>query len=486
MSLGHRSFLASIWAFGSVAVQAIVQLLVIAVLARYLIPAEFGLVAIANMAVGFLVMFSEIGVGAALIQKPKLSDIDISSAFTFSVLLGILGVLLLWFTAPYIANYFGSPDAEDILRVLSLSLVLTSYNSVAYATLERELNLKRLALVNISSYSLAFGVLGVTLAVSGAGVWAIVIAMLSQGVLRMVFIGKVNIRFSLKALRSEAFTGIIKYGAGMSLSRIINYAGSQVDNLIVGKILGIAMLGFYQMAFQIMDLPRRFLGSVIDKVMFSAMSRMDGDLNRLASAYLRSTELVIVLMLPISVLGIILAPEIVEVYLGDQWLEIVIPLQLLLLQVPLRGSNRLADQLGGALGRNYSIARRKFAYLVMVAISVLIGSKWGLAGVALALTIVVLINYFVMTHMALGMIESNWKRNVSALLPGVIIAIIILIVGGTSISILRDVTDSNLTRIIVTLTTSIIAVGASILIYPTMLGSSGTWLIKKVTGMMSR
>ncbi|HOG46257.1 MAG TPA: lipopolysaccharide biosynthesis protein [Anaerolineae bacterium] len=472
MSLTHRSMAAAAWSLGSVLTQACLQLTVMAVLARHIPPEDFGLYAIVSMALGMVAMFSEIGVRPAVVQHKDVCGRYVGMAFMLSLGLGGLAMALTWIAAPWVAAFFGQPQVTGLLRATSVTLLISGYAAVAMALFERELHYRKLALIDVASYTAGFGLVGIGLALRGAGVWAIVAATVSQSLMRALLLATtsrpiVRPKWSWRDLRD-----LVRFGAGLSAAQLFGYGASQADNAAVGRLIGPEALGLYQMAFTIMDLPRRFLGIVVDQVMYAAMTRVQDDMARLRTGYLQSLEVTTVVLLPVTVLAVVVAPEAVRGLLGERWSGAVLPAQILLTQVPLRASVRLSDSLGGAVGRVYRLAATKMLYALMVGVGAVAGARWGLEGVATAVTLVTVANWLIMVRLALQILQIPARDYWRAWLPGCLLSIVALVGAWPSITLMRLSASPEVLRLGVTAATMACALFAVVWLWPQVLGSA--------------
>jgi O-antigen/teichoic acid export membrane protein len=150
---------AASWTFGSIFAQAILQIAVTSILAHFIPPEEFGLFAIATMVIGIIGTFAQIGVGPTVVQRKELTDHFISAALIISLGLGLLGFILTWIAAPVIANFFNQAEVTDLLRAASYILIISGYTTVASALLQREILFRKLAIINVTSYIIGYGII---------------------------------------------------------------------------------------------------------------------------------------------------------------------------------------------------------------------------------------------------------------------------------------------------------------------------------------
>ena len=477
MSLTTRSVSAATWELGSVIVQAVLQLAFMAILARFISPKDFGLYAIVNTVIAMVLIFSEIGIGSAIVQHKEISEQYLSTAFLLSIFLGALATGLTWLASPAITWFFKQPDVTHMIRVAGLTLFMSAYVTVATSLLERELLYRKLAIINIISYAIGFGLIGIITAILKMGAWAIVIATLSQYIIRAAML-LVTTRVVPKNVFSKYdLKDLLHFGAGISMSRLFNNFAYQVDVLIVGRLMGPTALGLYQMGFQIMDLPRRFLASVIERVMFAALTRIQDDTERMRTGYLQWLELTNVILIPVTVIFIIVAPEAIHVMLGDQWDSLIIPLQILFTTVPLRASVRMGDTIGTAVGKVYNIAVLKIVYALMIAAGVFAGVRWGLVGVTAGITVAVFFNLVIMVWFTTRIVKVTVRDYLNSWLPGCVIGSIAAATTLLGTLVMRNNFESELFRLIVVGSVAGLAILATVWCWPRAAGNTAIRLI---------
>lgn len=391
-----------LWVLTGNGAQAILQLLVLLVLARLVAPREFGLYSAALVVAGLATIFSELGVGPAIVQRAALEPRHIAAGFTMSMLLGCSAALAAFLGAPFIAALFGMPSLTDIVRFVSVVFVFRGAAVVAEALLQREMDFRSVASVRFGSFALGSGCVSIALALLGLGVWALVWGAVANGFLRMVFALAVKghaVRFVGDV---SAWRELMYFGTGFTLGRLGNYTAFNIDNLVVGRALGAASLGFYGRAFQLMSAPTNLFGEVIDLALFPAMSRLQGERDRLALAVRRGVALAAIVVLPASAALVLLAPEIILVLLGDGWEPVVLPFQILVAATLFRTSYRVSDSLSRATGAVYSRAWRQWVYAGLVAGGAFFGARWGLPGVACGVLVASLAMFLIMAQLSLS------------------------------------------------------------------------------------
>ena len=352
-SLTHRTIRGMAWVAWWSAAIAVMRLGVLVLLTRLLTPADFGVVSAAMVFITFSLNFSQLGMGPALVQRPALQARHITTAFLASTSLGILVGGVVWAAAPLIARFFHMDQLVPVVRALAFVFPIAGLSVVSESLLQRELRFRFVAYRDMLAYGLGYGLVGVVLALLGFGVWALVAAQLTQGVLRTAILLRGGPPLLWARPTWTCFLELMEYGIGQSVGRLGVILANQVDNLVVGRWLGAPALGQYNRAFQLVSVPTALLGDTLDKVLFPTMARVQDDPRRLASAFLQGTALLALLTLPAGVVIAVLAPELVAVAFGSRWEALVAPFQVLALGVTFRTSYRMSDSLSRATGKVY-------------------------------------------------------------------------------------------------------------------------------------
>ncbi|MBI1315891.1 oligosaccharide flippase family protein [bacterium] len=414
MGKGLRNSL--FWQLYNVLGLAVIQLVYYAVLARILDPRDFGLMAIANSFVNFAQLFSQIGMGPALIQHRDPSARHISTSFYVNLGVGLVLYAATALGAGGIAHFFDSPELVGILPILCLSFILSAAASSSMSLIQRAMDFKYLFWVENLSHLIGMGV-GVVTALTGSGVWSLVYGTLAyQFVQLAIVLSRTPLRLGAGFGQAE-FRELFHFGAGLTLIRINNYLTNSGLNLLLGKLMPLNMLGVFERSYRIMMIPGKMLGDVIDKVMFPAMSRIQDENERLVGMYERNLSYSLLLTLPISVWLAIHAEPVVLLLLGSEWTEAIPTLGILFLAIPFRVCIRLTDSIIRAKGLVYRSALQKFLYTVVL-FSALIGTaRWGLSAVAWTILATSVFQFFNMSALAIRRVGMDWAVQYRPFLP---------------------------------------------------------------------
>ena len=458
-----------LWLAAGSGIQVALKIAVLAILARLLSPHEFGVMGIALTIVEFSKLFAHMGVGPAIIQKEEITDQHLKTGLGISLITGAFFAALLNILAAPLATFFRMTELTDVLRAISLIFLVDSFTVVGQALVMRSMRYRVTATIEVGSYAIAYGLVGVTLAYSGWGVWALVAANLVQGLLVCLFLMKVQAFPKMPGLQREPFNELFYFGGGMTLARLGNYAATQGDNLVVGRMLGASALGLYGRAYQFMVMPASLIGNAMDKALFPAMSRVQNEKERLGKAYLTGVSAIALLAIPISVLVFFLAPEIVMTVLGAGWDGVVVPLQILGLSLLFRMSYKMSDSLARATGAVYKRAWRQLLYAGLVIGGAAIGTSYGLAGVAVGVAIALTSNFLLMAHLSLQITGVSWmdfgKTHVQGIMAGAMTLFLVYFVKTFALA----VTTSPPIVLLLTIGGTVLPLSAMILVKPEIL-----------------
>ncbi len=417
--------------------QGVLQLIAMLFLARLLSPEEFGLFAAALVVAGFSAIFSELGVAAAIVQRPELEERHIRSGFTLSVATAFVVGPTVFFSADAIAGFFQIPDLAGVVQLMARGFPLYGISTVAQSLALRSFRFSWLAIVDSSAMALGFVVVAPILTLLDFGVYALVAAYLTQQSVMMVLMlyGSPHDKRPMFELR--AIGELMYFGAGFSLAKFANYFATQADNLVVGRLLGPAALGHYAYAYQLMASPATLFGQILDRVLFPTMASVQHEPERLIRAYRSGVFVCATVIMPVSAVFAILAPEIVLILLGPVWADVALPLRILACGMLFRTSYKISDTIVRATGAVYARAWRQAVFAAAVVVCALIGQNWGLAGVAMGVVVALALNFTMMAQLSLRLSGMTWRSFLECHLAGAILAVIYAATGLAAATLLR-------------------------------------------------
>lgn len=324
----------------------------LAILGRLLSPRDFGLMAMVATVVGFAAVFADAGLSAAVIHKQNTPAKVLSSLYHANLAVGAGLGLLLWFAAPWIADFYGTDAIVPLVRVAGVVLIVTAFGQLPQALLQRDLRFRPAAAAEVAGA--ATGV-AVTVATAALGQGALSFfwgQLAAAGVRAAGLLASVRHQWrpSMHFRRAD-LRGYIGFGAYQLGERSLNYWSANIDYLLVGRFLGSLPLGVYTIAYQLAVLPTLRLNPVLTRVAFPALARVQTDQERLTRGYLELVRTTALLALPLLAGFALCAPEAVRLLVGNKWESAVSVLQVLCVMGALKALGNTSGSLLLAKGR---------------------------------------------------------------------------------------------------------------------------------------
>jgi O-antigen/teichoic acid export membrane protein len=359
------------------------DLLVFLLLARWLSPQAFGLMALVSTVLVVVVMLAELGLAEALVQRKRLAGVAVDTAFW--LLLGVGAVLaagLAVIAAP-LARLYEQPGLAPLVWALCPLIFVVSLNAVPQALMQRAMRFRPLALRGMAG-TLVGGITGVTLALSGADVWSLAAQQLVAAGVGLALLWRQTDwrprwRFSPAAAKRLA-----GFGRHVLMTRCLNVVASKVDDAVVGLVLGPVALGVYAVAGRLRLALEQLFCQGIDAVALSAFSRLASQREALGQAYLGATRTAITLALPVFASVAWLSPVVLPSLIGSQWSAAMAPLQVLLLAGLLQAFLHFNHAVFRAVGQPQRSWQLGLASLVLNGCLVMVAVRWGVLAVAWA------------------------------------------------------------------------------------------------------
>lgn len=339
--LAGKAVTAVLWGTGGSVLRIVLQLGAQAVLARLLGPGEYGVFAIGSVVVAFSSFIADVGLAYGLIQKKDVNDEDVRFAFTWQFLLGLLVSLSLVLGADALAAFFKEPRAADVLRVMSLICLVNAITAPAASLLKRRLDFKTQQIGFLAAYFFGFVVVGIPLALHGAGVWSLVAAWASQSVVMAVIL-YACVRHPVRPLfwyAQGAEQG--KYSVTVLATNLLNWIIGNVDRVVVGRLLPTQAIGLYATVYNFIYVPTASVLSILQPVLFATTARAaetEDDaapaVDRLERGLCAVIAAVGLYLLPVFACASVLAGELVHVMYGPAWADAATILRPLALAMP--------------------------------------------------------------------------------------------------------------------------------------------------------
>jgi O-antigen/teichoic acid export membrane protein len=350
------------------------------IVARLLAPSDYGLVGMAAVYVNLFTLFSEFGIGTAVVTMQDLTENQLSQLNTLSFFLGLIGFVISVAAAIPLGKFFHATNLPIVVMVLSGGFIVSGIRTVPYSLLQKELRFKLLAVIE-GLQGIVQALVTLVLAFLGFGYWALVVGILSFSVAPtgLVLIWR---RQSFAFPKFSALQKAIHYSRHIVIGRLCWAGYNDSDFIIAGRVLGEAPLGAYTLAWTLAHTPLEKLTTLVNRVTPSVFAKIQSDPEGLRR-YLRNiTGAMALIIFPATIGLALVAPEFVPFVLGSKWNGVVIPLELLALHALIRSNVILLTPLLNVIGEERLVMWNSVVAMIVLPISFYIGSRWGTAGIA--------------------------------------------------------------------------------------------------------
>jgi O-antigen/teichoic acid export membrane protein len=393
------------WGLFNQIVQQVTRLLVTIALTRLLDPATFGIMAICTLTISLGDLFTGVGFGPALVHRQVVTRRMVASALSASAIMGVLLTIIVALLSGPVSSFFNTPDAQAPLMVLSLLFLLRGVEGVPNDMLRRDLHFRDFVLSSTAGGVIS-GIVGVSLAFAGAGIWALVAYALTDAFVSTSLAWVLAIRAKVWrprfSLHWQSIRELASFSGYLVGARSLAYVQLNGDNFAIGRALGAQQLAYYGLAFRVMVLPVQKMSEVLGNVAFPAFAKVQHDIRRLRAGFLRGVRTIAVVCFPVTIGIVVTAPVMVPVVFGPKWVPSVVTLQILALNGPRTAMISLNSNLWQAIGKpKWSLWTSVFGlplYLIAFAVG-----AWGfgtIEAVAVGLTIAGTISMIPTMHLA--------------------------------------------------------------------------------------
>jgi len=423
-------------------------------LARLLTPHEFGLMAMVSIFTAFTRIFIELGMDSALIYQQRATDRHYSTAFWINLLMGLVFFLLMAISAELIAGFFEADELEAVVKVSAIVFILNSLAIVPFALIKKRRLFKQVARIEITSVFLGL-IVAVMMAYQGYGVWALVANLL------VVALAHVGLCMAFAQWRPQWSFGwaelreLWSFSAYLMVTNIFNYVVRNIDNVLVGKMLGSHTLGAYKYAFEVASIPAALIRGAFTRVFFASYSEFQDDKPRIKAMHLKASRFVAFLMFPVMLGLSVSADYFVLAVLGDKWGQMGGVLSFFAVIMMFNSVNIMNSALYLSQGKTKLQLKVNIFLRTTVILGIVIGIQFGLEGLLWGYLIAYLINigpafYFsgrlvgisltdAVSNLGPAVISSLLMasfiyaiREMAGLEPGSIVSLIVLILVGVA------------------------------------------------------
>lgn len=387
MSLRQKAVNGVVWSVIQKWGREAISLLILVALARLLEPEAFGLIALATVFTTFVEIFLDQGFGAAIVQRTEIDREHLDTAFWIGLLFGVILTVISIASAGLVAGFFDEPDLAPVLRWLSITFILGALSSTQMAILQRNLAFKSLAARSMTA-KIGGGIVGVSLAFAGFGVWSLVAQKLAAGLVGIIVLWRASDWRPGFKLSREHFRELFTFGVSITGNKVMIYLGRRSDDFLIGYFLGTTLLGYYTIGYRLLLVVIRVVTGITNAVAFPTFSRLQQNPKRMLRAFYHVTQYTSLLAFPVFIGLAILAPELVPAIFGEEWAPSIPVMQVLALM----GILQSVLVFNGSVIRASGKPSWEFGILLLTSlfsvIAFLFVVRWGIVAVAAAYVIV--------------------------------------------------------------------------------------------------
>ncbi len=377
----------------------VLQLAATVVLAQTLTTVDYGIVGFAQIFISFLNLFSEFGLSSAAVQRDKLTRVLMDTGFTLRLLLGVVALVVAYFIAPIGAQLLGNDAVTDVIKVLSIGFLMNAFSFIPSVRLLRELNYKKYAGAQLVN-AVVNSSLTVLLALNGFSYWSIVIANILAIACSVIYLNLAVTERPGFSLENESLHYYQKFGGSLAFSWLLTFMILNIDNLVVGSLLGDEKLGYYALAFTIGVKLCETLGSTINSVLFPTYSKLQNDITSLRKAYLKSNQLITFLTVGGYLILYTVSEDLFVYILGkgtDKWVPAIVAFEIFCIYGVIRTLTEPMNCIAIALGHPRELVKANTLTVILKLVLIYPALKWfGINGVAFVVAIAYASQYIIL------------------------------------------------------------------------------------------
>lgn len=386
-TLSQRVLQGGILIFLSRIIERILILVKVVILARLLMPHDFGLMGVCMLAIAVFETFSLSGFDEALIQRENETDKFLDTAWTVSAMRGLVLFLTLYFSSGIIARFFKAPDGVIYLQLAALSMVFSGFTNIGIIYFRKELEFHKQFIYQVVGI-LAELLIAIPLAFIFRNVIALVLGFLAKNITRFTLSYIIHPYRPKFVFTADYAKELYRFGRWIFATGVILFLATQGSDIFLGKFLGVTALGFYQIAYYFSNMPSTEITEAISSITFPAYSKIQSDLLKLKDGFIRTLRFTGFISIPLAAGIFIMAPEITRIFLGEKWTPVIPVLRILSVSGLIRSLIAIAGPLFCAVGQPKTDFKIHSLRVITMAVSIYpLTIFLGMSGVAIAILI---------------------------------------------------------------------------------------------------
>ncbi len=446
MSLKKQAISGMVWTFAQQFSTQAIQFMISVILARLLLPAEFGIIGMIAIFMGIGATLINSGLTTSLIRTPDADQEDFSTVFYFNIIGSVLIYFILFFTAPLISVFFEQPILVNIIRVYGISFIINAFSTVQLTRLTQKMDFKTQMRVTIPSL-IGGGILGVVLAYIGFGVWSLVWMALFQSFLKSLQLWIVTKWKPSLVFNIEKFKYHFNFGYKLLLSGLLDVVFTNSYTVIIGKLYSPAQLGFYTRADTVVQLPVANISGALSKVTYPLFAAIKDDNIRLKKVYKQIMQIVTFFVAPTLIIMGVLATPLFRFVFTEKWLPSVPYFQILCISGILYPFHVYNLNILNVKGRSDLFLKLEVIKKILLVVTILISLPFGIYGLLWGIVFSSAVGLFINTHYSGKFLNYNALEQIKDVAPILLISVIAGIVTWCVDKILINLNAIDLLRL---------------------------------------
>lgn len=445
-SLKKKTISGLFWSFSDLIANQGIQFIIQVILARLLVPKDFGIIGMITVFIAISQSFIDSGFTNALIREKDPSQEDYSTVFYFNLLMAALMYIVLFFSAGAISNFFKEPQLVAILRVIAIVLIINSFGLIQRTMLTKSINFKTQTKISVIS-SILSGIIAVIFAYTGHGVWSLVIKTLSMQLVQSLLLCIYNRWMPSLVFKIDSFKRLFGFGWKLLVSGLINTLYNNLYFLIIGKSFSAVELGYYTNAQKLRDSASQSITASVQKVSYPVLSSIKEDEDKLRAAYKKIIKTSVFITFPLMIGLAVVGNPLIRLIFGQKWVNSIPYFQILCFAGMLFPLHAINLNILQVKGRSDLFLRleiiKKIIGLTLIAIVLFF--KIGINGLLWAAVLSSYIGYFINSYYSAELLSYSTIEQIKDITPAFIASVLMAIVVYFSSAIIPD---SNLVKII--------------------------------------
>lgn len=417
-------FVAVIWSLIERLSSQVISFLLGIVLARLLSPSDYGIVGMTMIFILLSNVFIEAGFANALIRKTNRTEQDLSTAFYFNVLIGILAYCILWIGSPFIADWFKEPLLSLLIRISGVNVLLNSLCIVQTALLTANLDIRRQTIINLCG-QIPAGLITAILAYNGLGVYALVFQTIIASCIRVIMLWLYTPWRPQEKFNRESFLSLWNFGSKLLGANLIGTTFNQVSSVLIGKYIGKSDLGYYSKASNLCGNIDSVSSGVVQKVALPMLSEFQKDKVLLSEKFREMMRLLIMGMAPLISFFCFTASDIIVILWTEKWIQCAFVFQILIVGAAFNPIGHMSLSLMQTVGNSALILKLEVPKKIIYCIYLAIGFCYGLVGLAVAQVLINITGALINMWATKRIVKYSYMRQIVDVLGYMVIAFIV-------------------------------------------------------------